>query len=162
VQLAAGTAYDLQVLAQPAGQTCQVANGTGTVQADIDHIDVNCYDDVAGGQGSPHVGGVLTGLDSGKTVLLQLQAATATQELGLLVDGRFAFAQPVTGAYSVTVRTQPAGQVCTVTNGQGTAGPGISVADVAVRCAGSAFKLAGVLSGNSGTVVLRNASRSPW
>ncbi|RYF02124.1 MAG: integrin [Comamonadaceae bacterium] len=167
LQLAAGTAYDLKVLAQPAGQVCEVINGVGNASADVDNIDVRCLDDAGAGGGTGGVGGagvgaqviggVVSGLGASKTVMLQLQAASLVQEAHVVVDGRFAFAQPVTGAYSVTVRTQPTGQVCTVTNGQGQSETGTSVPDVAVRCAAQAFKLSGTLSGNSGTVVLRNA-----
>lgn len=172
LQLAAGTAYDFKVLAQPAGQVCEVINGVGNASADVDNIDVRCLDDAGAGGGAVGgtggggggagvgaqvIGGVVSGLGANKTVMLQLQAASLVQEAHVVADGRFAFAQPVTGAYSVTVRTQPTGQVCTVTHGQGTAEPGTSASDVAVRCAANAFKLSGTLTGNSGTVVLRNA-----
>lgn len=43
-----GSAYDVTVSAQPADQTCSVANGAGTVQGDdVLGIDVSCEDDVS-------------------------------------------------------------------------------------------------------------------
>src|SRR5512141_264322 len=42
-QVATGNAYNVTVLAQPAGQTCSVANGTGTIAgAAVANVTVNC------------------------------------------------------------------------------------------------------------------------
>ena len=37
-----GAAYDVTVLAQPAGQTCTVTNGSGTAAANVSNVAVNC------------------------------------------------------------------------------------------------------------------------
>lgn len=44
-----GTTYEVTVFAQPAGpaQICTVANGDGTVAADVGNIDVRCEDDLS-------------------------------------------------------------------------------------------------------------------
>src|SRR6185437_7531651 len=51
--------------------------------------------------------------------------------------------------------TQPAGQICTVTNGGGTAG-GTAVSNVRVQCVADSFTVGGTVSGLSGSVVLQN------
>lgn len=44
-ELEDGVAYAVTVLAQPAGQTCSVTNGSGTIAAaDVTDVDVNCVD----------------------------------------------------------------------------------------------------------------------
>jgi hypothetical protein len=46
-ELEDGVAYAITVLAQPAGQTCSVTNGSGTIAtADVTDVSVACIDDV--------------------------------------------------------------------------------------------------------------------
>jgi hypothetical protein len=80
------------------------------------------------------VGGTVSGLSG--TVVLQVNGGSTLAVGG---NGPFAFASLFKdGArYNVTVRTYPAGQACPVVNGSG-AVAGVNVANVAVRCAGSA------------------------
>lgn len=77
------------------------------------------------------IGGTVTGLANGATVVLQNNGGG---NLSRNANGAFTFANPVnSGAtYSVTVATQPTGQVCTVNNGTGTATA--NVTNVAVAC----------------------------
>lgn len=86
------------------------------------------------------IAGTVSGLGNGKTLVLR---NNSTDELSLSANGGFAFAQPVApgAAYAVTVKTQPAGQQCTVARGSGSAQADVS--DVAVACAPA--------SGNGGT-----------
>ncbi|RZJ06739.1 MAG: hypothetical protein EOO54_24165, partial [Haliea sp.] len=81
-------------------------------------------------------------------LVLQLAGESSTQETTVSADGSFQFPQPVLGSYTITVKTAPAGQACTV----GASTP------VAVTCANvaSSFKLGGTVSGNLGAVALRN------
>lgn len=67
----------------------------------------------------------------------------------------FAFATKVvqSGAYGVTIKTQPAGGLCVVGNGHGFAAS--DIANVSVSCA-HAFTVGGVASGLHGTLVLQN------
>ena len=64
------------------------------------------------------VGGILSGLDSGKTVVLR---NNNTNELTLTVNGTFSFSTKLThnSTYSVTILTQPTGQNCSLTNASG-------------------------------------------
>src|SRR5262249_25102084 len=74
----------------------------------------------------------------------------------LASDGPFAFSAAIASGsqYSVTVLAQPAGQICTVSNGAGTVSAA-NVTNVAVVCAASTFSVGGAVSGLTGTVVLR-------
>jgi uncharacterized repeat protein (TIGR01451 family) len=93
------------------------------------------------------VGGTVTGLTG--TVVL---ADGGGDALTIPADGSFTFATPLaTGAtYHVTVQTQPAGQWCTIANGDGTV-PTANVTDVVVTCAASTYSIGGTVSGLSGT-----------
>ena len=73
-----------------------------------------------------------SGLASGGTVVLQNNGGN---DLTVAANGTFAFSTALTtgAAYSVTVKTNPAGQTCTVANGTGTVGTA-NVTSVAVTC----------------------------
>ena len=132
-----GTAYAVTVATQPVGATCTVANGTGTVTANVTNIAVTCA-------GSPvTIGGNLTGLMSG-TVVLQDNGGNS---LSLSAVGAFTFTSSLTSgtAYAVTILTQPVGQTCTVTNGTGTATA--NVTNVAVACGPQTYTIGGTVSG---------------
>jgi hypothetical protein len=125
--LASGDAYDVTVRTQPLGQSCGVANGSGTVAsggANVADVAVTCAL-------SSSLGGTLAGLGSGRSVTL----VNDGEALVLAENGRFAFPGVLTAGstYRVTVSVQPAGQRCEVVNGTG-----IIVADVmatvAVTC----------------------------
>ena len=99
------------------------------------------------------VGGTVSGLSG--TVVLQDNGG---DNLSVSASGSFTFATALGGgaAYSVTVKTYPAGQACTVANGSGTMGSA-NVTNVAVSCTTSpTFSVGGTVSGLSGTVVLQD------
>ena len=78
--------------------------------------------------------------------------------LSLTASGSFTFATTLASgaAYSVTVKTNPSGQTCTVSAGSGTVASA-NVTNVAVSCAAAAsFSVGGTVSGLSGTVVLQD------
>ena len=155
LQLPAGTAYSLRIAAQPVGQTCTIANGSGTVSADVNNVSVACRDnDVP--PNARTLGGSVAGLATGKALVLQLAAGGATQEARVTADGPFTFAQPVTGPYSISVLTQPQNQTCTVTGGQGTVDVSAALPPITVACATTGYRLSGTVSGNIGVVALRN------
>ena len=101
------------------------------------------------------VGGTLTGLATGASVVLQNNAG---DNLAVNANGTFQFTSPVTsgGAYAVTVLTQPANptQRCAVTNGRGTASAIVS--RVTVNCVTSTFSVSGTVTGLVGSIVLQN------
>jgi hypothetical protein len=101
-----------------------------------------------------HVGGMVNGL-SGNLVLRD----NGTDDLAVSQDGRFVFPTPLLlGAhYSATVSTQPNGQNCTVSLGDGTV-PAADVTDISVDCVNLAqrYTIGGTVRGLSGNLVLRD------
>lgn len=77
------------------------------------------------------VGGTVSGLAAGKSVVLQNNSG---DDLTAAADGAFTFTSLVNSgsAYAVTVKTQPTGQQCVVSDGSGTASA--NVTNVTVRC----------------------------
>jgi hypothetical protein len=133
--------YSVTVLSQPAGQTCTVTNGSGTVTAAVSSVSVSCT------TASYGVGGTVSGLQAGQSVVLR---NNGSGDLALSANGAFTFSAPVVygGAYGVTIATQPAGQTCTVNNGSGTVmGP---VNNVAVSCTVNTYTVGGGVSGLGG------------
>jgi hypothetical protein len=128
--LEVGASYLVTVSAAPAGQTCSVASGNGTIgSADVTNVAVNCADIPPQ---SHMVGGRVRGLTAPGLVLQLNGGLTLTQN----TNGLYNFNPGVPGgsAYTVTVQTQPAGQICTVANGIGTMGT-TAVTNVDVTCA---------------------------
>ncbi len=147
--LPTGAPYGVTVLTNPAGQTCIVANGSGTVaSANVTSVSVSCSN-----AASYTVGGTVSGLSG--TVVLQDNGG---DNLSVSANGTFTFATSLVSgsAYSVTVKTNPAGQACTVSNGSGTVGSA-NVTSVSVSCSNAAsYTVGGTVSGLSGTVVLQD------
>ena len=128
--LAAGSAYNVTVLTQPAGQTCTVSNAAGNVDAsNVANVDIACVNNP--GPPTFTVGGTIAGLTG--TLVLQNNGGG---DLTLTANGAFSFAAALPGnaAYTVTVLTQPAGQTCQITNGAGNVGTA-NVTNVQVNCA---------------------------
>ncbi|GAB4561055.1 MAG: hypothetical protein Tsb007_25250 [Rhizobacter sp.] len=108
--------------------------------------------------GEATVGGTVSGLPTGASVVLQ---NNGTDNLTVSANGSFTFSKTVEGekTYAVSVLTQPAGATCTVANGSGTIDTdGTDVTNVAVTCVASA-SLTGTLSGlpAGASVTLSNA-----
>ena len=101
---------------------------------------------VDGSGGDYTLGGTVSGLATGGSVVLQNNGAG---DLTLTSNGAFAFAGPLSSgsAYAVTVKTQPVGQVCAVVNGRGTVS-GQAVRDVMVSCTTSMAGGVGALVGD--------------
>jgi hypothetical protein len=145
--VASASTYAVTITTQPAGQNCTVSNGAGTVaSANVTALQINCTNS------SRTVGGTVSGLVG--SVVLQNNNGN---DLPLSQNGSFTFSQPVTfgSPYSVSIRSQPAGQTCTIANGSGTQGA-TNVTNVVVTCAGQTFTVGGSVLGLNGTVVLQN------
>jgi hypothetical protein len=109
------------------GQICSIDNPSGTIgRASITSVAVHCRPRV-----HDAIGGTLSGLNG--TLVLQDNGG---DDLVLTSSGAFAFPTKLLegSQYAVTVRTQPAGQMCTVAHGVGIAGQS-DVANIAVVCA---------------------------
>ena len=127
--LPVGAAYNVTVKTSPSGQTCTVANASGTVaSANITTIAVTCTNNSAPATYS--IGGTVSGLSG--TVVLQDNGGN---DLSVSSNGPFTFSTPlpVGAAYNVTVKTSPSGQTCTAANASGTVASA-NVTTVAVTC----------------------------
>ncbi len=145
--VASGAHYAVTVRTQPAGQTCSVAHGVGTISsANVTGVEVTCATDTY------LIGGNVSGLSG--TVVLQNGGGN---DLAITANGPFHFSTPVSygSGYAVTVHAQPMGQACSVANGAGTVS-GADVTSVAVTCATNRYLVGGSISGLSGTVVLQD------
>jgi hypothetical protein len=154
--LPTSTPYAVTVGTQPAGQTCSVANGSGTIAgANVTNVAVTCVTTP-----TYTVGGSVSGL-SGTGLVLSLNAGAQT--LPIAANGTFTFPTALADgtAYAVTVGTQPSGpsQTCTVSNGSGTLA-GANVSNVAVTCTTNSYTVGGSVSGlvGSGLVLTLNGS----
>ena len=146
--VAVGASYSVTVRTQPSGQTCSVGNGSGTSTSAVTNVTVTCS------VNTYTVGGTVTGLIGTGLVLQNNNAG----DLAVTANGAFTFGTPVAvgASYSVTVKTQPSGQTCSVGNGSGTS-TGANVTNVTVTCSANTYTVGGTVSGLSGTgLVLQN------
>jgi AICAR transformylase/IMP cyclohydrolase PurH len=125
-QLDTGAAFGVTIVTQPTGQTCSVANGSGTVgtAGDVTAITVNC--------GAGSISGTVTGLPAGTSMTL----SDGTTTLPIAVNGAFAFPEvlAVGAAYAVTVVVQPAGHHCTLPANAASNVPASGVVALTVTC----------------------------
>lgn len=132
--LDSGATYNVTVATQPSGQTCTVANGTGTATANVTNVAVSCTSTSSG----VTIGGTVSRL-SGSGLVLQDNGG---DNLTVSANGTFTFKTSVaTGKpYAVTVSTQPSSptQYCVVDNGSGTT-TSSNVTNVTVMCAQYAY-----------------------
>ncbi len=123
LSIANGQPYAVTVATQPSGQTCEVTNGSGSATANVTNVAVTCTT-------QPTISGTVTGLSG--TVVLQ----DGTDTLTIASNGPFTFPTALTSGaqYAVTVTQQPSTQICSITNGAGTATA--NVTNVSVSCGG--------------------------
>jgi hypothetical protein len=105
-------------------------------------------------QGPFTIGGTVTGM-TGTGLVLQDNGA---DDLTISASGTFTFATKIaaSGAYSVTVLTQPSNQTCTVSNGTGTVTTNVSNVTVACSTTATLTVSASVQGLTSGTLVLQD------
>ncbi len=103
-----GSAYSVTTKTPPAGETCVVTNGSGTVgNANVTNVTVTC---------GYTLGGTITGLVNNGLVLINNGTDNVSPAGGAT---SFTFPQPVApdSPFSVTVGAQPSGQLCGVGGG---------------------------------------------
>ncbi len=153
--LSDGSSYDVTVYTQPTtpNQTCVVSNGSGTISGgNVTNVNVSCTTDTY------TVGGTVSGLASGNSVVLQNDGGDDETVSG---NGSYTFDTALSdgSSYSVTVYQQPTSpdQTCTVSNGSGTLSGG-NVTNVNVSCTTDTYTVGGTVSGlaSGNSVVLRN------
>ncbi len=142
--IASGGAYAVTVATQPTNppQSCAVTGGTGTATANVTTVAVACTNAAV----NATVGVTVSGL-SGSGLVLQDNGGDS---LTISKSGSYTFKTPITGAYNVTVLSQPVAptQLCTVTGGTGTATTSTVTATVA--CVAS-YTIGGNVNGVVGT-----------
>jgi hypothetical protein len=124
-----GASYSVSIAAQPTGpaQVCTVTNGAGVVGgANVTSVSVNCVTTEFS------IGGSVSGLTGAGLVLLN----NGSDALPIGSNGSFTFPTSLTNGtpYSVTIATQPTGQLCAITNNVGVVS-GANVTTVTVNCA---------------------------
>src|SRR5580704_3586798 len=105
------------------------------------------------------IGGTVSGLSG--TVVLQDNGGNNLSATG---NGPFTFTTPISsgGAYNVTVLTEPAGQICAVTSGTGTATANVSNVQVLCTTGTTTYTIGGTVSGltASGLVLQNNGGNN--
>ena len=132
--------YTVIVATQPQDATCTVQHGTGSgVTANVSNVVLQCSANTF------TISGTVAGLASGVQLTLDNNAA---DPLVLSGDGAFTFSMPVaeSGAYNVTVGSQPTGQSCSVANGQGSQ-VSADVTNITVSCSTDTFTIGGSVTG---------------
>lgn len=130
----AGLTYNVTVQSQPVGGTCTVNNASGKVnnnKGDVTNISVTCT--AAPGNGAT-LGGTVSGLQSGLALTLQVNGFDT---VNVNANGSYTFPHQINygGSYSVTVLSQPSGQVCSIDNPTGSIGsPNLVINNINVSC----------------------------
>ena len=145
-----GTNYNVVVATPPQGQTCLVANGSGTnIQTNVTSVSVNCYVTYT-------VGGSVSGLSNPVTL-----SNNGNDSLAVSTDGSFTFSNALNNgsAFTVAVQTQPVGQTCLVFNASGSIA-GSNITNVLVSCNTNTYTVGGNVSGltNGQSIILLNNS----
>lgn len=120
--VATGTSFTASVTGSPANQLCSAVGTSGTVlTTNVTSIVVTCVNTWS-------IGGSVMGL-TGTGLQLAVNGGAANN-----VSGPFTLTPRIVtgGTYAVSIVTQPAGQLCLVTNGSGTATA--NVTNVSVLC----------------------------
>jgi hypothetical protein len=133
-----GSTYNVTVKTQPASpwQTCVVANGTGTIRADVTTASIACSTN------SYAVRGTVSGLTGAGLTLLMNGAGAIAVAAGA---SSVAFPAIASGQhYEVTIGTQPVGQTCFVIGGSGSV-TSADVTSLAVTCGATGFTVGGTI-----------------
>jgi Kelch motif/Galactose oxidase, central domain len=135
-----GFSYTVAIVSQPAGETC-TGDQQGTVGLQNITVAIVCT------PSSFTIGGTVSGLSAGNSVVLQDNGGNATT---VSANGPFTFSTKIAyqSPYAVTVATQPTGQSCSVTNGSGTV-PAANVTNVTIVCTAASYTIGGAVSGLS-------------
>lgn len=121
------TAYNVQIKQQPTGAKCTIINGAGkSGNYNVTDVVVSCLTN------QYTLGGAITGLTTTGLVLVNGSSDAVSP-----VPNASTFVFPTTvgdgSPYGVTVRSQPAGQTCSVANGVGRMGSA-NVSNLQVTC----------------------------
>jgi hypothetical protein len=134
-----GNSYAVRVQSQPAGMTCSVSKGVGSVPThNVADVSITCAEEAYS------LGGTALGVTSAGLVL------TDGSDMYSVPAHAAHFTMPAAVAsgssYTVSVAAQPAGLTCTVSDGTGTM-PASAVTNIGVTCASDSYTLGGSISG---------------
>lgn len=149
--LAGGAAYAVTVGTQPAGQTCAIASGAGTVgSANVTNVTVTC---TSNSVASYTVSGTVTGNTSAVTLTNNGGDSRTVAANG----GNFAFSTQNAGSNWNVAVTPPAGQACHLTGATGT-NISANVSNVSISCVttSGAQTVGGTVTGLNGVLTLLN------
>lgn len=132
LSIAAGSAYLVAVTKQPAGQFCTLSNASGTTTSNVTNVGIACVV-------TPTVSFTVTGLSGTLVMLNTVPSQNLNDELIVTKSGTYQFptALNLNAEYTVSVKTQPPGETCTV----GPNATGTITADVTVSVTCQPFTL---------------------
>lgn len=148
-----GVAYQVFIAEQPAGQQCDLSNATGVIGSVASNVTVSCSNTYMLGLSYSGVQGDLVVQNNGA------EMRTISSPTGVSSGTTYFWMGLRTGtAYEISIRTQPAGQQCTLTGGTGTIGTSDVVSAATIVCTNivPTFTVGGSVTGLSGTLTLRN------
>lgn len=139
-----GESYAVLINSQPSGQTCTLSsNATGIITANIT-VNATCTN-------NDQISVAVTGLTG--TLVVQDDKSNS---LTFTANNTQTFATSYTNGstYSVTIKTQPAGQTCTLSsNSSGTITSNITIT---ATCSGANYTLSVAVASLSGTLVMQD------
>jgi subtilisin-like proprotein convertase family protein len=150
--LPAGTNYTVSVGIQPAGYSCTLINGTGTISGAVTNANVSCSRTYT-------VGGTISGLTT-SGLILKLNGSGSKIISGSASSYVFSTALISGTSYAVTIQNQPSGLICLVLNASGTIGLA-NVVDANVFCAPITYTVGGSVAGlgsGKSVTLLNNSS----
>jgi hypothetical protein len=139
-----GSSYSVSIVNQPNGQTCSLANAIGSMtNSGVNNVQITCH------ALSYSLGGSISGLTAGGLIL---QNGSDTYTLSKSVA--------YGGSYNVTVISQPAGLVCSLSNGSGVMGAS-NITAINITCAPQSFTLGGTVTGlNTSGLILSDGNEN--
>ena len=144
--LAAGTTYGVTVQSAPAGLTCTVAGGSGTLNANVSNVVVTCSANAYTVGGS-----IALAVGSSGATITGLVLANGSDTLNV-PSGATSFTMPTPVAYGssyqVTVQTQPTGMSCSVNPSTPSTMPASNVTNIVVTCSDQPYQLGGTVAIN--------------
>lgn len=148
-----GATYQLTIAQQPTGQECELGVASGIVGADAPNVTVTCYTAYLVGVSFSAVHGDLVVRNNGDNDLT-ISSPSGTS------NGFKYFARPLrSGAsYNITIHSQPNGQRCTLSGGQGAVGTTDNSAAATIVCETivPTYTVGGTVTGLHGPLTLRN------
>ena len=126
-----GSNWSVVINTAPAGQTCLVTDGNGTLTADVDNVAITCADIVVGPT-NYSISGTVAGASG--PVTWELRKDGAFHNDGSATNGAVTFTGAmVSGSvWAVSINSSPTGQTCSVSSGSGTLNADVS--NVSITC----------------------------